>query len=192
MPPVPRVRPLLALLLLALLVPAATARANAAYDNVATAFAEAGGHLDPCQFTTAQLEAALAGIPPQVANVVPDLRRAMHGAIAAQARGACTGRTPGSGAAATPTTPATPAATSPSTAPQPAAAPAQHRNRKPLLVAAVAIGALLLLLLALALWARVRGWDPPWLARQRHAWGEAGLRTTSTWSEFADWLRLGR
>jgi hypothetical protein len=216
MPPRARVLTLLALLALALLVPAGVARANAAYDRVATAYAEGGGHLDPCAFTTAQLEAALAGIPPQVANVVPDLRRAMHGAIAAQARGACKGRKIGSsgGAAApeatipqvtTPTAPAAttpaPAATTPSTiAPpttiqpqqrQPAAAPAHRRDRAPL-VAAVALGALLLLALLLWLWARVRGWDPAWVARQRHAWGEAAFRTSSTWSEFTDWLRLGR
>jgi hypothetical protein len=38
----------------------------------------------------------------------------------------------------------------------------------------------------------MRGWDPGWIARMRHGWGEAGFRTTSTWSEFTDWLRLGR
>jgi hypothetical protein len=49
-----------------------------------------------------------------------------------------------------------------------------------------------LLALLLLGWARMRGWDPGWAARMRHAWGEAGFRTTSTWSEFTDWLRLGR
>lgn len=208
-----RIRSLLALplLALALLVPAATAHANAAYDRVATAYAEGGGRLDPCQFSVAQLEAALAGIPPQVANVVPDLRRAMGDAIKTQARGGCKGRTPGSGGATTPPAVATPPVTTPTTAvpttpapapttapqptatqPQPATTPARHPDRKPLLVAAIAIGALLLLALGAWLWARMRGWDPAWIARQRHAWGEAGFRTTSTWSEFTDWLRLGR
>jgi hypothetical protein len=195
MPSRPRVRPLLALplLALALLVPATTAHANAAYDRVATAYAEGGGRLDPCQFTVAQLEAALVGIPPQVANVVPDLRRAMGDAIKTQQRGGCKGRTPGAGAA-TPTTPA-PTTTPQSTTTQPqqpAATPARHHDRKPLLVAAIAIAALLLLALGSWLWARMRGWDPAWTARQRHAWGEAGFRTTTTWSEFTDWLRLGR
>lgn len=195
----------LALLALALLLPAAAARANAAYDRVATAFAEAGGRLDPCQFTTAQLEGALAGIPPQVANAVPDLRRAMHGAISAQARGACKGRTIGGGATApsttVPTTTTPPVATipttpAPATAAPPAATtapqPAAHHDRKPLIVAAIAIGALLLAALLLWVWSRARGWDPPWIARQRHAWGEAGFRASTTWSEFTDWLRLGR
>jgi hypothetical protein len=198
MPSPARARPLLALplLALALLLPAASARADAAYDRVATAYAEGGGHLDPCRFTVTELEAALVGIPPQVANVVPDLRRAIGAAITTQERGGCKGRAPGSGAA-TPTTPAspvvtTPATPAPTTTPQPAATPARHHDRKPLLVAAIALGALLLLALLTWLWARVRGWDPAWIARQRHAWGEAGFRTTTTWSEFTDWLRLGR
>jgi hypothetical protein len=38
----------------------------------------------------------------------------------------------------------------------------------------------------------MRGWDPSWIGRVRHGWREAGFRTTSTWSEFTDWLRLGR
>ena len=124
-------------------------------------------------------------------------------------------------AGATPTTtvppvttpaPATDAATTPvptdtTTAPAPVAttpgtdtAPAQpaatsggdERDLTPLLIALVAAGGLLLLALLLWGWARMRGWDPLWVARVRHRWGEAGFRTTSTWSEFTDWLRLGR
>lgn len=94
-------------------------------------------------------------------------------------------------AATTPTTPTTvapaPAATQP-----PATAPARERDRTPLVIALIAIGALVLLALLAWGWARMRGLDPAWAARTRHAWGEAGLRTTSTWSEFTDWLRLGR
>jgi hypothetical protein len=35
-------------------------------------------------------------------------------------------------------------------------------------------------------------WDPRWAQRMRHAVAEAGWRTGNTWSEFADWVRLGR
>jgi len=35
-------------------------------------------------------------------------------------------------------------------------------------------------------------WDPRWMQRTRHAVAEAGWRTGNTWSEFADWVRLGR
>jgi hypothetical protein len=36
------------------------------------------------------------------------------------------------------------------------------------------------------------GFDPRWAHRMRHAVAEAGWRTGNTWSEFADWLRIGR
>ncbi|HEX5145897.1 MAG TPA: hypothetical protein VFV85_02655, partial [Conexibacter sp.] len=212
---------------LALLVvaPLAPARADQAYDKVAQAYAQAGGHLEPCQFTQAQLEAAVRGIPPAIRNVVPALRAAMVEGIAAHVHGSCKGKQPeeaatGGASAGTvppvttapPATSAAPAATVPTTTqPAPAgAAPAAttttpttaapssattstHRHdRTPLLVALVALGALVLLALLLWGWARLRGWDPRWAARTRHAWGEAGFRTSSTWSEFTDWLRLGR
>ena len=36
-----------------------------------------------------------------------------------------------------------------------------------------------------------RGWDPPWAARWRQAWGEAGHRSRSAAMDFDDWLRSG-
>lgn len=70
--------------------------------------------------------------------------------------------------------------------------PGEKRSTRPLVLGAIALGVLLLLALLLWAWARLRGWDPTWAARARHAWGEAGYRVSSTWSEFSDWLRLGR
>jgi len=51
-----------------------------------------------------------------------------------------------------------------------------------------------LFLLAAALWALARwqAWDPPFMARWRHATGEAGWRAGNAWAEFTDWLRIGR
>jgi hypothetical protein len=215
---------LLAAALSATLALAAPAHADKAYDKVADAYARAGGQLDPCAFTEAELKAAARGIPPNIRNVVPALRAAMVEAIAAHERGDCRGVKPDedtTGGAApgnapgtttppvtappapTQTAPAVPAATAPATpattapmpaAPQPAAVAgaAGERDRTPLVFALIALGALVLL--ALLAWgvARMRGWDPAWTSRMRHAWGEAGFRTTSTWSEFTDWLRLGR
>ena len=219
----PRLFAVLALSLSASLALAVSAQANSAYDAVANAYARAGGHLDPCAFSQADLAAAVQGIPPNIRNVVPALRAAMVEGIAAHERGDCRGIKPTEGAtggatpghvpsttvppvttppATTQTAPAVPAATTPATtapAPvtttttQPAAASATHeRDRTPLVIALIALGALVLL--ALLGWglARMRGWDPLWALRMRHAWGEAGFRTTSTWSEFTDWLRLGR
>jgi hypothetical protein len=53
------------------------------------------------------------------------------------------------------------------------------------------VGALLLVL-GLAALARWMGYDPPWLGRWRHATEEAGWRASAAWSEFTDWVRLGR
>jgi cell division septation protein DedD len=213
---------LLAVALSGSLALAAPAHADKAYDKVADAYARAGGHLDPCAFTQAELEAAVRGIPPNIRDVVPALRAAMVEGIAAHKRGDCKGVKPEEGTtggaapgtapstttppvttppATTQTAPAVPPATMPTTptttpapaAPQPAAASTAHeRDRTPLVIALIALGALVLL--ALLGWgvARLRGWDPIWTSRMRHAWGEAGFRTTSTWSEFTDWLRLGR
>jgi hypothetical protein len=223
----------LATALAALLIAPTLVQADQAYDKVASAYATAGGHLEPCQFTQAELQAALNGIPPAIRNVVPALRRAMADGIAAHQRGECRGgrgseegttggAAPGSTTPTTttppvttppvttppvttqtaPAVPVTPTGTTPTTptttAPtpastQPAASPGtQERDRTPLVIALVAAGVLVLLALLLWGWARMRGWDPGWVARLRHSWGEAGFRTTSTWSEFTDWLRLGR
>jgi hypothetical protein len=222
----PRLLALLAVALSASLALAVPARADEAYNKVADAYARAGGHLDPCAFTQAELEAAVRGIPPNIRNVVPALRAAMVQGIAAHERGDCRGIKPDEGTtggatpghvpsttvppvttppATTPaqtapavppvTTPTAPATTAPTpaTTTQPAAAStSRERDRTPLVIALIALGALVLL--ALLTWglARMRGWDPAWATRMRHAWGEAGFRTTSTWSEFTDWLRLGR
>ncbi|HKG02186.1 MAG TPA: hypothetical protein VKB03_03330 [Conexibacter sp.] len=216
--------PLLLVVALALST-APAAQADRAYDKVASAYATAGGHLDPCAFSAAELKAAVRGIPPEIRNVVPALLAAMVEGIAAHERGDCRGVQPeegttgGAAPATTPpatttppvttppvttqTAPAVPATTTPTapatTAPapaqtttQPAATTTEERDRTPLVVALIAAGVLVLLALLLWGWARMRGWDPGWTARMRHAWGEAGFRTTSTWSEFTDWLRLGR
>lgn len=209
---------------LLLLLAAIPAHADQAYDRVASAYAQAGGRLDPCAFSQPELEAALRGIPPTIRNVVPALRRAMQDAVAAHRQGRCNGVRPEEGttggaaapeavppvtstpattpvpSATAPATSAAPTATAPTTAapgaaapaPQPAAPSGGRSDRKPLIVALIAGGALVLL--ALLLWGlgRTRGWDPGWAARMRHSWGEAGFRTTSTWAEFTDWLRLGR
>lgn len=216
--------------------PAQTPEQTDAWNRVRDAFAASGANLDACTFTQADLQAALAGIPAELRETVPDIRRAIEDGIASHANGECEGVEPtaSNGTATTPgaatpppvTTPTTPegaavtpgaatpdagagAATPGTTTPAPGTAtpapaadgtvttpgaqqPGVARDRTPLLVGLVALGALLVL--ALALWglARLRGWDPPFLARVRHAWGEAGYRATSTWSEFTDWLRLGR
>jgi hypothetical protein len=102
----------------------------------------------------------------------------------------------GTGPGAAPTT-APPAATTAPPAATAAPAPAA-RDTGPDAGDRAAVLLLLffgaLALLALVLWglARWQAWDPAWLARWRHATGEAGWRAGNAWAEFTDWLRLGR
>jgi cobalamin biosynthesis Mg chelatase CobN len=61
----------------------------------------------------------------------------------------------------------------------------------PMLALAILLGALALLTLAFGV-VRFFAWEPAWAVRFRHAAGEAGWRASSTWSDFADYVRLGR
>ena len=105
--------------------------------------------------------------------------------------------TPGATAPAT-TPPATAPATTPpaaqtTPAPAPAAEPTvRSGNDRAAVLLLLMVGALVLFGLVLWALARWQAWDPPWLARWRHATGEAGWRAGNAWAEFTDWLRLGR
>lgn len=59
-------------------------------------------------------------------------------------------------------------------------------------IAIVALGALLVLACVAWALARRRAFEPHWLLSLRHSMAEAGFRASATWSEFADWARLGR
>jgi hypothetical protein len=118
--------------------------------------------------------------------------------------------TPPAAAGATPASPApstTPATSVPaSTTPQEelakltltktGAAQAKKGNGdRPLSTGAIVVAALAaLLILVCVVWAlaRRRAFEPHWLLSLRHAMAEAGFRASATWSEFADWARLGR
>ena len=106
------------------------------------------------------------------------------------APGATTTAPPVATTAPPPTASAPPPTTAPpQTAAQPTTRPGNDRAAVLLLLVA---GALALFLLALWALARWQAWDPPWLARWRHATGEAGWRAGNAWAEFTDWLRIGR
>jgi len=61
----------------------------------------------------------------------------------------------------------------------------------PVLALAILAGLFVLagLIVALVRW---RAWEPVWADNFRHAAGEAGWRASSTWAEFADFVRFGR
>jgi hypothetical protein len=69
------------------------------------------------------------------------------------------------------------------------------KGDRPLSTGAIVIAVLAaLLVLACIAWALARSsaFEPHWLLSLRHAIAEAGFRASATWSEFADWARLGR
>jgi len=61
----------------------------------------------------------------------------------------------------------------------------------PLILLAILAGLLAFIGLTFAI-VRWLAWEPAWAVRLRHAAGEAGWRASSTFSEFADFVRLGR
>lgn len=110
-------------------------------------------------------------------------------------------------AAPTPAAPADPAAGAtpgPPAAEQPAAgvteqpiaeAAKEDRGSTALPAALVALMVLgVVLAIGLLAWAVAR-WlalDPRWMRRWRHAGREAAYRASGVWTDFADWVRLGR
>jgi hypothetical protein len=58
-------------------------------------------------------------------------------------------------------------------------------------IAVVTVAGLAVLACVVWVLARWQAFEPRWTHSLRHAISEAGLRASSTWSEFADWLRLG-
>ena len=80
-------------------------------------------------------------------------------------------------------------------APAPAPAPAQQGEDKGLAwltVGLIALAVILAAILIVILLWRVRGWDPAWLRRWRHATEEAGWRISLGAAELRDFVRLGR
>ncbi len=61
----------------------------------------------------------------------------------------------------------------------------------PMLALAILLGILALCTIAFGV-VRFFAWEPAWAVRLRHAAGEAGWRASSTWSDFTDYVRLGR
>jgi hypothetical protein len=136
-------------------------------------------------------------ILPQVAAPPADSTTAPPAPPAATSRAPAVAPTPGKPA------PAAPAPT-PVADPQPApgvvtdairvaAQDTDTSDSAPLPIVLLAILAGLLALAALLFGAaRWFAWEPAWAARMRHATGEAGWRASSTWAEFADFVRFGR
>lgn len=192
-----------------------------AFDRIFKAY-QSTGSIDACRFSEAELKEAKGEVPNDIEAYAPDFPNALEGALEQRAGGACRPSSSGAGAPSpggTPAAPgAVPAATTPAAptpgstvtpAPQPdpkasaaiaddaiaktalAASESDAGTPAPVVALAVLGGLLALggLLYGLGHWL---AWDPRWSRRLRHAVAEAGWRTSNTWSEFADWVRLGR
>jgi hypothetical protein len=164
------------------ILPAGAARASV-YTDVLHVY-QVNGAIPPCQFSSAQLSAALRGIDTYGQQYFADFSNAVQAALAARASGVCT---PGALSAAIAARRGS-AGAPPGALPAAATSPTDANLPAPIvLMAAVAIAvAAALGLRALAL---SRGWDPEWAVRWRHAWGEASYRVGGGWAEVVDWLR---
>ena len=193
--------------------------------------------LDPCRYSTKELETAKAFVPVDQRQYNAALVGVIDDAIAARAQGVCNKKSGGSGGTGTPApppsggqTPAAPTAPgataqqpgtqtpsapgqplpaqappTPKAAPTPAPAIAVGNEIAlassttdivpetpfPMLALAILLGVLALCTIAFGV-VRFFAWEPAWAVRMRHATGEAGWRASSTWSDFTDYVRLGR
>jgi hypothetical protein len=197
----------------ATLLPAGVARAaGAELSAVAGAYSANGGTIPPCEFSSAELNAALSEAGGDIQQYAGDLLNAIQRALAARASGACNSQS--AAPAVTTITNVTTTPGPPPAAPVIQAPPAPPGTAAPALPAAalpdqsltaatgsgipaplwiLTIAGLVLTLAAgVAVVARVRGWDPLWAAAARHSWAEAGYRAAGAWEDFVDWVRMQR
>ena len=202
----------LALAALCLVAAPATRAASSAYEQVLKDYRD-DGKIDPCKFSDKTLRDAQGQIPANIEQFAPDFPTALGDAITKRTQGRCAGKGSGSTAppatttppSTTPTTPPTlaapPAQTAPpvQSAPGGRAAPATGEPASPAddspsvwLIVLIVVGALVVLAWLLYFLGRWMGWDGRRLAGARQDVDEAAYRASGTWSDFRDWLRLGR
>ena len=186
-------RLLLAAALVTLLLPAVRASASA-FTDVEQAYATSPSQtIPPCEFSPGVLAQAKSSVPNDTQQYDQNLIAAIEQAQQARASGACrpnkhrgASATVPVGTPAPPSVPrlgrSTPLDVGSATAPTDAGLPA------PIAILAVFAGLALIAAGAVGL-ARLRGWDPGWLARYRHSWREAGYRVSGAWSQLGEWLR---
>ena len=172
-----------AALLVALVLPASAA-AVSDYAKVLRSY-ERNGAIPACGFSSAQLSSALKGVDTYGAQYFADFTDAINSALAARAGGQCIGQSS--------RPQATPADISGRLANQPLSIGSVTAATSGVLPVPILLMALIAGSIAIALvfggFARMRGWDPSWLAGWRHSFGEAGYRAGGAWAGFVDWLR---
>jgi hypothetical protein len=207
----------ISLLVCTIAVFASLAGASVAHAAVGNAFLmtftdyKADGVINGCQYTEGQLRDAQRQVPPDIEQYAPDFPGALTAALEQRAKGCGKQQVvPVGPATAVPIVPPTQGPRAEVTK-QPPAPPApdsvadhiipkvavtardEGASTAPAPILALAIVGGMLGLAGLA-WGIERwgAWEPAWLLTSRHAVGEAGFRVSSTWSDFSDWVRLGR
>jgi cobalamin biosynthesis Mg chelatase CobN len=195
----------------------AAAHANA-FDDALKEY-QSTGKVDGCKHTAEELAQAKAQMPKTITETAPGFPAQLAAATEKRAKGcskqeekatstataaapaattttttapAATTTAPGATQPPAATTTAPPATQPPAAAPAPTTAAQTASSHKGARLALLVAAALVLMLLALWAFARWWAWEPHWLVRWRHATAEAGWRASAAWSEFTDWLRLGR
>jgi hypothetical protein len=151
--------------------------------------------IPPCEFSPAELQLAESSASNNELQYDQGFLAAIEEARQQQASGACahagSSSTAPSAAAGTPApAPAAPLARGAALHVGSPTAATSSGLPAPMVILLVFLGVLTVSGLGLGT-ARLRGWDPPWAARTRHSWSEAGYRLAGIWSEFVDWLWRG-
>jgi hypothetical protein len=164
---------------------ATSAYASSLYTRVLHAYQLAGGSIPPCEFTSAQLEAAMKSADTYENQYLADFSNAIDNALSQRASGACGGGT------------RSPAVALGKSRYEPLLKPGQvtaatGANVPAPIVLLAALGAALLVTAGIGGLARARGWEPTWASTWRHAWSEAEYRVGGGWASVADVVRARR
>lgn len=164
------------------------------------------GALNACNYSEDELTQIKGEIATDTDAYSPDLRSAIDALLEQRAQGSCdTGQASSAGATSTgaggggagaPPAPEAQPTASPLISNDAIAAAARagdEGDTPPFPLLALAALMALAALGAIVYGAiRFTGWAPAWAPRARHAVAEAGWRASSTWAEFADFVRFGR
>jgi len=181
------------MLLASLLLPVASASANA-FQAVQLAYASSPSQtIPPCKFSPAELQQAQNSVPNDGQQYDQGLIAAIELARQQRAQGDCRSSKHHAAAAAAPIGNPTPPAASPLGRGAPldvgSATAATDSGLPAPIVILLILGGLLLAAGGVLGFARLWGWDPDWLRRTGHSWSEAWYRVSGIWSEFGDWLK---
>jgi len=175
--------------------PSPPATGTGAFAMVQNAFdSSATQTLPPCEFSAAELAQAQSSVPNNDEQYNQNLVAAIDEARQERADGACSvnkraATTTPTALASTPVPPPAPPLGQNARLPAGSATAASDWGLPaPVAILIVLCGLLVVPAVVLGT-ARARGWAPPWAARLRHSWAEAGYRVAEISSAVGAWIR---